>query len=135
MTRLSVRFPNPRIVAAGILREALPDTVQVGTIDPAKRPADKQGLPYVRLSIDSRTGFYPVTATAALRVQVWADTEIATEDLAEVCKAILLSYLGDANTRGFREGVGPLPTTDPDSGTPLAYFTAAMHLRPIPLTS
>jgi hypothetical protein len=135
--RLRVVFPDPLMVALGILR-AEPSTtyggtVKFGTAFPEDRPANAQGLPYVRLSVDSRDGFYPVTATAALRVQVWHTSEDKAVQLAERLKAVLLSHPGDANSRGFSEGVGPLPATDPDNGSPLAYFTAALRLRPTPL--
>ncbi|GAA0627330.1 hypothetical protein HPO96_36980 [Kribbella sandramycini] len=134
---LRVKFPDPRKVALGILRaeptSTYGATVKFGTVFPEERKQAAQGLPYVRVSVDSRSGFYPVTATAALRVQVWAASEDKAQDLAELLKAVLLSNPGDANQRGCSEGVGPLPATDPESGSPFAYFTAALRLRPTPL--
>lgn len=137
MTRLRVVFPDPIMVALGILRAEPSSTyggsVKFGTVFPEDRAPSAQGLPYVRVSVDSRDGFYPVTATAALRVQAWASNEAKTAILAERLKAVLLSHPGDANARGISEGIGPLPATDPDSGSPFSYFTAALRLRPIPL--
>lgn len=136
MSRLRITFPDPLMVALGILRtepsSSYGGSVKFGTVFPEDRPANAQGLPYVRLSVDSRAGFYPVTATAALRVQVWAVTEAKAQTLAERLKAVLLSHSGDANSRGFSEGIGPLPATDPESGSPFSYFTAALRLRPTP---
>jgi len=138
MSRLRVVFPDPLVVALGILRAEPSATyggsVKFGTVFPEDRPASAQGLPYVRLSVDSRAGFYPVTSTASLRVQVWASTEAKAATLAERLRAVLLSHPGDANSRGCSEGVGPLPATDPDiSDSTFSYFTAALRLRPIPL--
>lgn len=131
MSKVRVKFPNPRIVALGILRGEFP-SAHFGTILPDARLADDQGLPYVRVSVDGRSGQYPVTAEAAVRVQVWTATEKEGEDLAEEMKAVLLAFPGSAEVRNFAEGVGPLPTTDPDTGNPLSYFTATVRLRPIP---
>lgn len=136
MTRLRVVFPDPVMVALGILRAEASSTyggsVSFGTVFPETRKPAVQGLPYVRISVDSRDGFYPVTATAILRVQVWGKTDDASASLAERLKAVLLSNPGDADQRGFAEGIGPLPATDPDSGSPFAYFTAALRMRPTP---
>ena len=134
--RLRVTFPDPLIVALGILR-AEPSTtyggvVKFGTAFPEDRKPSAQGLPYVRVSVDSRAGTYPVTSTAALRVQVWHTSPDKSAQLAERLKAVLMSSPGDASHRGFSEGVGPLPATDPDTNAPLAYFTAALRLRPTP---
>ena len=136
MTRLRVVFPDPVMVALGILRDEASSTycgsVSFGTVFPEARKPAVQGIPYVRISVDSRDGFYPVTATAILRVQVWASNDAKSATLAERIRAVLLSNPGDANQRGFSEGVGPLPATDPDSGSPFSYFTAALRLRPTP---
>lgn len=134
---IRVVFPDPVMVALGILRSEPSSTfggpVKFGTIFPDTRPQAAQGLPYVRVTVDTRDGLYPVTATAALRVQVWHTSEDKAATLAERLKAVLLSHPGDANARGISEGVGPMPATDPDSGSPFSYFTAALRLRPTPL--
>lgn len=137
MTAPGVIFPDPLILAPAILRDGLPllwgSVVVVGTVDPTERPAAQQGLPYVRVTSDAQAGQYPVTQAAALRVLAYAGNPADSLRLAQYCKAILLTFPGSAEVRRFASTVGPSPTTDPDSGSPFAFFPVSAHLRPLPL--
>jgi hypothetical protein len=148
MAAPSVVFPDILIVAPDILRAGLPavhgSAVQVGTILPEKRPPTKQGLPYVRVSVDSPADVrYPVSRTDFLRVVVWDTTADKSLLLAQHCLAVFMAYGGDSACRGFFDPIGPTPASDPDAGplvnratdagSPFAFFTVAARLRPLPL--
>lgn len=137
MTSPRVVFSDPLVVVPVILRNELPAlwgaTVKVGTLDPEARKSTNQGLPYVRVFNDAQVGRYPVTQNAALRVAVYAKNEADSLRLAQLCKAILLSFPGSAVVRSFASTSGPNPATDPDSGAPFAFFPATARLCPLPL--
>ncbi|WP_405061895.1 hypothetical protein OG474_09640 [Kribbella sp. NBC_01505] len=144
MSAPPVTFPDALIVAVGILRDGLPDSVKVGTIPPEKRPADKQGLPYIRVTVDSPADVrYPVARTDFLRVVVWNTSAANSLALAQTCLAVLMAFPGSSICRGFANPIGPTPASDPDAGplvnrasdagSPFAFLTVAVRLRPISL--
>lgn len=126
-----VAFPDPRTVALGILRAYQP-SIKAGTIDPEQRDKDKQGLPYIKVSVDGGTGKYPITSNARVRISVWAASEKVAVDKAQLYRAVLESFPGDANVRSLGNSNDPLPATDPDNARPLAFFSIDIRLRPIP---
>lgn len=126
-----VLFSDPRMVALGILRAFQP-TIKAGTIDPEQRDKDKQGLPYVKVSVDGGTGTYPATSNARVRISVWAASDKAAFDAAMTYRAVLESYPGDASVRHLGNSNDPLPATDPDNARPMAFFSIDIRLRPIP---
>lgn len=126
-----VIFPDPRLVALGILRSFQP-TIKAGTIDPEQRDKDKQGLPYTKVSVDGGTGQYPVTSNARVRVSVWAASDKDAVDKAQLYRAVLESFPGDASVRSLGNSNAPLPATDPDNARPMAFFSIDIRLRPIP---
>lgn len=143
-----VTFPDPLIVALGILRDGLPavhgSEVKAGTIPPEARPPASQGLPYIRVTVDSPADVrYPVSRTDFLRVVVWAPTAATSLQIAQECMAVLMAFPGSSACRGFGEPIGPTPASDPDAGplvnrasdagSPFAFFTVAVRLRPTTL--
>lgn len=132
-----VVFPDPLLVSLSVLRSGIgavyTPPVRFGTIDPDRRPADLQGLPYVRVAMDGGQSRYPVLETANLRITVWAATEDETLRLAQLLRAVVMAYPGDQDLRSFGQPSVPLPAPDPDSGSPLAFFTVAARLRPTQL--
>ena len=143
-----VAFPDPLIVALGILRAGLPavhgSAVKIGTIPPEARPPANQGLPYIRFTVDSPADVrYPVSRTDFLRVVIWDTTADKSLRIAQECMAVLMAFPGDSNCRGFGDPIGPTPASDPDAGplvnrasnagSPFAFFTVAVRLRPTTL--
>lgn len=129
-----VKFPDPLIVALGILR-AEPQSVytanlKFGTVDAEKRPENRQGLPYAKVSLDQSEGLYPVTSTARIRVTVWAKDQSDAFDLASICLAVLASYPGDVNVRHLGNPAGPFHAPDPETGQPMAFFSLDARLKP-----
>lgn len=130
-------FPDAQLSTLAILRAADPAYVDgvtfgVDPLDPTKGIA----LPYVAVKIDGtrvRAGANRTDREASLRVSVWHSTEAKSLALAEKVLAILAAFEGDANVRKFQERTAPLPTTDPDSGSPLSFFIVAARLRPTTL--
>lgn len=126
-------FADAQIVTLAALRAQAGTEATYGTRDLTAFPAgDVPALPYAMVRTGPTSIRYPVTATASVRVVVWADTEAASVALAWRLLAALMDYPGDATVRGFGDPLGPVPAEDPDvPGRPLASFTVAARLRPI----
>lgn len=126
-----VMFPDPRLAALTVLRAIAPNDATYGT-KPLDAFADAASptMPYVMVAVDAV--FRPRTPleTATIRVTVWHDDEFACNALARTLRANLLAYEGGADVRSFGALTGPIPTSDPDTGTPLSTFTVAARLRP-----
>lgn len=73
---------------------------------------------------------YPVSASALVRVTVWAASTTAAQRLAALCLALLMAHPGDQNVDSVSDPIGPTPARDPDNGAPIATFTVQVHLRP-----
>lgn len=132
----AVVFPDPLIATLDVLRAGVPTHVPgatFGTVPPSAQRSDDASAPYAFVDLDAVTGQYPVHMSATVRVVAYAATPAQTLALAQVCRAILLSHPGDAAARSFGELTGPIPTTDPDTDAPVAFFTVAARLRPTPL--
>lgn len=132
----AVTFPDAKLAALPVLRARVPAHaagVTFVTKDYAPDDPDRPALPYVVVSVDAAFGRYPVTRSATVRLVAHTETDAEAPALAGVCQAVLLAYEGDAAVRGFGELTGPIPTTDPDTGGPVAYVTVAARLRPQPL--
>lgn len=131
-----VVFPDARIATLAVLRaeaSTIGDGVTFGTRVPDVANTGGPTLPFVLVSHDATYGRFPVTETAAIRLTVWAASEAATLALAQRARAVLLAYPGGTAVRSFGRLTGPIPTADPDSGTPIAYLTVAARLRPTQL--
>jgi hypothetical protein len=127
-----VVFPDAMLATLEVLRDRLPayaSGVVCGTLD----PKPDQSLPYVRVRLDATFGRYPVAETATVRLLVHAASEAKALSLAQTARAVLLAYEGGAKARSFGRLTGPFPTTDPDTGSPVAFLTVAARLRPTTL--
>lgn len=125
-----VTFPDPLLALLTILRAEVPDAT-FGTrlpedFDHLTRP----GLPYVLIRADATFTRYPIVETATVRVTVWHTTAAAAAALAQRVRAVLLSYPGGPDVRSVAQVSGPVPTIDPEGGTPLSTFSVAARLRP-----
>lgn len=132
-----VVFPDPLVVGLRVLREegfaSVPEVVASGAT--ISRSMPERTLDTVEPSIlvandgDAGTGHWPVSEDAVLRVTVWDKSAHRASRLARLARAHLLAYPGDATSRGFARGTTPLPSTDPDDGTPLSSFTIIARLK------
>lgn len=132
----AVVFPDPIIAALAILRANVPAHVggaAFGTVAPSAQRTGDSAAPYGMVALDAVSGRYPVHLSATLRVVAYGATEAQTLALAQVCRAVLLSDDGTGAARSFGELTGPIPSADPDTGAPIAYFTVAARMRPTPL--
>ncbi|TDC33458.1 hypothetical protein [Micromonospora sp. KC213] len=130
MTRAPIRFADPRAATLAVLRALRPD-VRFGTLRLEDFPeGDVPALPYGLVASDGLFVRLRATATASVRVAVWAEEDAAGYDLADELHATLLAYEGGPNLFGFLAQTGPLPTDDPDTGRPMTYFTVRARLRP-----
>lgn len=128
-------FYDPILATLNILRSRLPAEhlgVRFGT-DAPDFTQRGGATPYVRVRLDGSFGKYPVTQSATVRVQVYAETEPLALELAHTIQALLLSYEGGKEARSFGFLTGPITTRDPDTNKPLAFLTTSARLRPRPL--
>lgn len=130
-------FGDPLMGTLAVLRGATAPAGTAptfGTLVPAPAATGAPSLPYVLVAVDGESSRTNADATAVVRVTVWAATAAQARTLAGWTRAVLLASLGDgAHVRHYGRGAGLLPTTDPDSGTPLCSFTVAARLRPSPI--
>lgn len=77
---------------------------------------------------------HQITATATVRVVIWAATKSVAKDTAARAQALLLAHDGAPPMSTVRPGVGPVPARDRDSGAELAWFTVRLTVRTTPLT-
>ncbi|MDG4801719.1 hypothetical protein [Micromonospora sp. WMMD980] len=119
------------LATLAVLRPAHPE-VTFGTKTPDSFDGgDAPPTPYAMVRTDNTAMRYPVAATSTVRVTVWAESEAAGVALAFRILATLLDYPGGPAVRSFGHYTGPLPTTDPDNGRPVASITVGARLRPI----
>lgn len=130
-------FGDPLMGTLAVLRAATAPggaTPTYGTIVPGPAASGAPALPYVLVAVDGETSRTSADATATVRLTVWAASAAQARMLAGWARAVLLASTGDGtHVRHYGRGAGLLPTTDPDSGTPLCSFTVAARLRPITL--
>jgi hypothetical protein len=129
-------FGDPIMGTLAALRARMPDfdaSAAFGTKEPTPAADGSPQRPYGMVAVDRVTGTYPALAIATVRVTIWHTSEHAALQLAMRARAVLLSYEGNADVRHYGELTGPIPTTDPDTKSPLCSFTVAARLRPIPL--
>ncbi|RLK22640.1 hypothetical protein DER29_0478 [Micromonospora sp. M71_S20] len=127
---MKVRHHDPRAGTLAVVRALRPDAT-FGTLRLEDFPeGDVPALPYGLVAADGTFVRQRVTASATVRVAVWAETDAAGYDLADDLHASLLAYVGGPQVVSFRPMTGPLPTTDPDTGRPMTFFTVRARLRP-----
>lgn len=136
-------FADPLAATATLLRgllaargEAYAAGATVGTLQPFGASTGAPAFPYVGVFLDGSTAMRGRSATlerVLLRVAVWHSSAYEAYELARLCRALLESYAGGPEVRVFAPGAGPLSTSDPESGSPLSYFTLSALMRPITL--
>lgn len=134
--KTAVTFPDPVLAVLEVLRAKAPDYVPgttFGTAAPSVQRAGDRKAPYGLVALDAVSGQYPVHMSATVRVVAYGVTEAQTLALAQILRAVLLSHEGGGPARSFGELTGPIPSTDPDTSAPVAYFTVAARMRPTPL--
>lgn len=130
-------FPDPMLAVVELLRDSFNEIsldyaegVTVGTRVPTDKSIEKSYLPYILVRLDGSTLTQQLNEQATIRISVWHSTEAKGIALAQVCRALLLSYEGGTKIRVVKPLTGILPTSDPESGDPLSSFTVAINLRP-----
>lgn len=135
MTRAAIRFSDPRVAVRDLARELLAGRAESsarGAVVSTKTasPDDaKRVLPHVHVRSDGSFRDARLNGRATVRVVVWHRDEGLAQDLALLLEALLLATTSD-RVRGFSSVTGPLPTSDPDTGEPISYFTLTARLRP-----
>jgi hypothetical protein len=132
----SVVFPDAILAALEVLRAQVPGHVPgaaFGTAAPSVQRTGDLKAPYGMVALDAVFGQYPVHQSATIRVVAYGTTEAQTLALAQICRTVLLTHEGGGAARSFGELTGPIPSSDPDTGAPVAYFTVAARMRPTPL--
>jgi hypothetical protein len=136
MAKPLVVFPDPLLETLRVLRARLPghgetDEVSCGTVQVESATAAGETLPYLMVALDGSSTRYPVAETAALRVVVWAETDLEALRIAQIARGFLFTLERDRKVRSYGEpSTGPRPDEDPDNGGPMASFTVAARLRP-----
>lgn len=135
-----ITFPDAMLAVVEALRDRLELVDQayaqgttVGTKVPTDKSLDKKHVPYILVRLDGSTLTQQVNEEATIRVSVWHSTEAKGIALAQACRALLLSFEGNAQIRVCKPLSGVIPTSDPESGDPLSSFTVAVSLRPLTL--
>ena len=135
MSPAAIRFPDPRLAVRDLARELLADRTEpsaLGAVVSTKTasPDDaKRSLPHVHVRSDGSFRDSRLNGRATIRVVVWHRDEGLAQDLALLLEALLLATTSN-RVRGFSSVTGPLPTSDPDTGEPISYFTLTARLRP-----
>lgn len=134
----AIGFPDPRRAARDLLRSVLASRAEsfvqgvVVSTKPLPGADEGRSLPYVQVRSDGRFRDSRLNGRATVRVLVWHRDEGLGEDLAGLCESLLLAA-SSAEIRGFSPVSGPIPTSDPDTGEPLSFFTLTARLRPVNL--
>lgn len=114
---------------AAMLRAVLPGPVTVGTKVPVGAVPYVDADPLVVVAQDG-TGrpMHRANARVPLRVLVWHRTDDEAHDLAQIVLAHVHGHSGTV-VRSVIEPTTPFVTADPDTGEPLASFTAIANVR------
>lgn len=109
--------------------------VTVGVRVPSWHSDDAPAIPYVVVRVDGNVRDARLNGRATVRVTVWHRDEGLALDLAALCEALLLGGLAtDAGIRSVGPVSSPIPSEDPDNGTPLAFFRVTARMRPTNLS-
>lgn len=128
-------FPDPQRAVRDLLRSLLasrPEAAAKGVTVAAKPipgADERRSLPYVQIRSDGKYRNARLDGRATVRVLAYGKDEGLCDDLASLCEGLLLAASSD-EVRGASSVSGPMPTTDPDNGLPLSYFTITARLRP-----
>jgi hypothetical protein len=136
----AVIFPDGQLAVRNALRAALaarPEPVTTGVTVSTRVPAGTEvpPLPYVLVRLDGNSRNARLLSEATVRVTVWHRDEGLALELAGLAEALLLGGLARVpEIRSVGPVASPIPTTDPDSGAPIAFFRVAARMRPRTLT-
>jgi len=127
----SILFPDAAALACAVLADGLPAqgfAVPTGTRVPDPRPSA-----FVRVLRTGGLRDTPVTDWAQLTVEAWADDEAEAQDLAQMCRALLMgapgSVVNGATVCAYNELSAPQNLPDPTSAQPRYGFTIRLRLR------
>ena len=133
---MSVRFPDPQVAARDLIRSVLAGRAEpeaqgafVGTRVPGTTGDDLPALPYVLVRVDGASRTAQLDKAAIIRVTIWHVDEGAAMALAELVEALAVGS-ASAQVRSVQPLASPIATTDPDTGSPLAFLRFTAHLRP-----
>lgn len=126
---------DPALATRNLLRTLLTgrsETYLAGVVVSTKDPPvvnSAPAVPYVKISIDTSDRTARLNLRASVRVVAYHRDEGLCSSLARLCEALLLAS-GSADIRGFSPLSSPKPAEDPDTATPISFFTVAAKLRP-----
>lgn len=132
---MRVIFPDPILETLKILRAELPGYVATADVDAGSVQVEEANaagvtLPYLMVALDDGETRYPVTSDALLRLTVWAAEDWRALEIGQIARAILRDHRG-SKVRSYGDpATVPIPSTDPDSGQPLAIQTITARLKP-----
>lgn len=135
MSAQVIVWENAAAATITVLRATLPirpETYVAGVKIHAHVPSNRTietGKPLVMARPDGSTVNRRVDNRALVRLTCWHSTEYFAVKLAGLVQGILIAYSG-FEIRSTEFVSGPLPGTDPDTGTPLATCSIAAHMRP-----
>jgi hypothetical protein len=135
VSRAVIVFPDPRVAVRDLIRELLatraePEVVGAVVSTKTASPDDaKRTLPHVHVRSDGNFRNSRLNGRATVRIVVWHRDEGLAQRLALLIEGLLLATTSN-RVRGFGSVTGPLPTSDPDTGEPISYFTLTARLRP-----
>ena len=125
MAKPLTTFTDARLGVLTLLRAKLP-AYTYGT----KLPRTVTN-PFVLVARDFSRTRYPADERVTVRVTVYATDPAVGEQIAQLCRAHLLSTAGTALIRATGALTGPFDAADPDTGAALTSFTVAVHTRPV----
>lgn len=133
---MRVTFPDAVLETLKVLRAELPGYVETADVDCGSLQVEDAtqspdvSLPYLGVFLDDDDTRYPVTSEALLRLTVWAAEEWRALEIGKIARAVLRDHRG-ATVRSYGDpSTGPIPSSDPDSGQPLATQTITARLKP-----
>lgn len=136
MTGAVIRFADPRRAVRDVVREVLatrtePEALGAVVSTKTASPDDaKRVLPHVHVRSDGSFRSSRLEGRATVRFVVWHRDEGLAQDLALLLEGLLLANPRSPSVRSFSPVSGPLPTSDPDTGEPISFFTLTARLRP-----
>lgn len=132
-----ITFPDAQLATRDLLRALLSGRsepfvagVTVSTKVRGDKSDDLPALPYIAVRTDGNVRDSRLNGRANVRVSVWHKDEGLGLQLAGLCEALLLGS-GSVAIRGFSPVTSPIPTSDPDTGDPLTFFSVTARLRPV----
>lgn len=135
--RPAIFYPDAQLATRNVLRRLLetrpePDA-QAATVSTRDAPTDDATTnprPWVKVAADASSRG-PASATATVRILVYTGTDVGRSiALAALIEALCLAEASSDDIRSLGPITGPVATTDPDTGEPMAAVTLSARLRP-----